>query len=51
MKKIVLIFAISLTFGQGLNKMDIIISNLEETLRNSSRSFQKVFVEDFTGLQ
>ncbi len=51
MKKIAFIFAISLTFGQGLDKIDIIISDLEETLRNSSRSFQKVFVEDFTGLQ
>ena len=51
MKKTVFIFAISLSFGQGLDKMDILISDLEEILRNSSRSFQKVFVEDFTGLQ
>ena len=51
MKKIILIFAISHTYGQGLDKMDILLSNLEETIRNSSRSFQKVFVEDFTGLQ
>tara|TARA_B100001173_G_scaffold266678_1_gene242311 strand:+ start:663 stop:818 length:156 start_codon:yes stop_codon:yes gene_type:complete len=51
MKKTVFTLAISLSFGQGLDKMDILISDLEETLRNSSRSFQKVFVEDFTGLQ
>ena len=51
MKKTVFIFVVSLSFGQGLDKMDILISDLEETLRSSSRSFQKVFVEDFTGLQ
>tara|TARA_B100001250_G_C19361436_1_gene597879 strand:+ start:459 stop:590 length:132 start_codon:yes stop_codon:yes gene_type:complete len=41
---------ISLSYGQKLDLVDIQLERLENLIQNSSRSSQRVFVEDFTGL-
>lgn len=51
MKKILLIMIISFSFGQRLDYIDIAITDLEEVMLDASRSSQRVFVDDFTGLQ
>ena len=50
MKKILFMLMISLSFGQKLDLVDIQLEHLENLIQNSSRSSQRVFVEDFTGL-
>lgn len=50
MKKIVLLILISFSFGQKLDPVDIAIEEMRTVLETASRSSQKVFVEDFTGL-
>ncbi len=51
MKQIILILLISLGHTQILDPIDIQMQNLEVIVQNASRNAQKVFVEDFTGLQ
>ncbi len=50
MKKILLIFILSICSSQSLDRIDMQIKELESIVENSSRSSQRVFVEDFTGL-
>ena len=50
MKNIITIFTISLCFSQKLDFIDQQILELETIVENASRSSQRVFVEDFTGL-
>ncbi len=50
MKKILFMIMISLSYGQKLDLVDIQLERLENLIQNSSRSSQRVFVEDFTGL-
>ena len=40
----------SLLLGQGLNQVDLKLAKLKIAVETASRSSQKVFVEDFTGL-
>jgi len=51
MKKFLIIFLLSLSFGQKLDDIDLAIQELENIVQAASRSSQRVFVEDFTGLQ
>ena len=41
----------SISFTQKLEPIDIAIQELENIVQAASRTSQKVFVEDFTGLQ
>jgi len=50
MKKILLLLAISLAFAQRVDPMDLAIDELRTIVETASRSSQRVFVEDFTGL-
>ena len=50
MKKIIATFIISLCFSQKIDFVDQQILELETIVENASRSSQRVFVEDFTGL-
>ena len=50
MKKIITILTISLCFSQKIDFVDQQILELETIVENASRSSQRVFVEDFTGL-
>jgi hypothetical protein len=50
MKKILLLLAISLPFAQRVDPIDLAINELRTIVETASRSSQKVFVEDFTGL-
>jgi hypothetical protein len=50
MKKILLLLAVSLPFAQRMDPMDLAIDELRTILETASRSSQKVFVDDFTGL-
>tara|TARA_B100001250_G_scaffold407718_1_gene428927 strand:- start:446 stop:601 length:156 start_codon:yes stop_codon:yes gene_type:complete len=50
MKKIALISLIAFPFSQELNSIDIAMKEMEIALEIASRSSQRVFVEDFTGL-
>tara|TARA_B100000886_G_C20123532_1_gene366887 strand:+ start:161 stop:319 length:159 start_codon:yes stop_codon:yes gene_type:complete len=51
MKKIlVTIFVLSTANTQKLYEIDVLKQNLEMVLELASRSEQKVFVDDFTGL-
>ena len=45
------IIASSISFTQKLEPIDIAIQELENLVHAASRNSQKVFVEDFTGLQ
>ena len=51
MNKILMIFIISFSFGQGLDNLDVVMLDLEEVILDASRSSQRVFIDDFTGLQ
>ena len=50
MKKIITVFIISFCFPQKMDFVDQQILELETIVENASRSSQRVFVEDFTGL-
>ena len=50
MKKIIIILTISLCFSQKIDFVDQQFLELETIVENASRSSQRVFVEDFTGL-
>ena len=50
MKKIILIFFISFALGQFIDKEDIAKMHIDMVLDLASRSEQRVFVDDFTGL-
>ena len=50
MKKIITILTISFCFSQKIDLVDQQILELETIVENASRSAQRVFVEDFTGL-
>tara|TARA_X000000368_G_scaffold343689_1_gene282343 strand:+ start:391 stop:546 length:156 start_codon:yes stop_codon:yes gene_type:complete len=50
MKKIWLLVFLSTAFSQFLDNSDKAIENLNSVLEIASRSQQKVFVDDFTGL-
>ena len=50
MKKILMIFFLSICSSQTLDLIDIHMKELETSVDNASRSSQRVFVEDFTGL-
>tara|TARA_Y100001970_G_scaffold231756_1_gene288181 strand:+ start:1319 stop:1474 length:156 start_codon:yes stop_codon:yes gene_type:complete len=51
MKKIIFINLISIGLSQELDLADKYLHDLEIVLQNASRNNQRVFVEDFTGLQ
>ena len=50
MKKMLLLLVISFPFAQRVDPIDLAIDELRTIVETASRSFQKVFVEDFTGL-
>jgi len=50
MKKILLLLAISLPIAQRMDPLDLAINELRTIVETASRSSQRVFVEDFTGL-
>ena len=50
MKKIIATFMISFCFSQKIDFVDQQILELETIVESASRSSQRVFVEDFTGL-
>jgi hypothetical protein len=50
MKKILLLLTLSIPFAQRLDPIDIAMQELRTAVETASRSSQKVFVEDFTGL-
>ena len=51
MRKFAFIFLFTFTFGQRLDDIDLAMQQLESIIQTASRSSQRVFVEDFTGLQ
>ena len=51
MRKSLFIILITLSFGQKLDEIDLALQELETIVQIASRSSQRVFVEDFTGLQ
>ena len=50
MKNIYLILLISLPFAQQLDPIDMAVEELRTRVEAASRSNQRVFVDDFTGL-
>tara|TARA_B100001250_G_scaffold409261_1_gene433254 strand:+ start:599 stop:754 length:156 start_codon:yes stop_codon:yes gene_type:complete len=50
MKKILILIIISLPFAQTMDPIDLAIDELRIIVETASRSSQKVFVDDFTGL-
>jgi len=50
MKLLLIIILFSFSYGQVLDQIDLNIQKLNSVLETASRSSQKVFVEDFTGL-
>ena len=50
MKKILFLTLTNFLFSQKLSTLDIGLINLESSLEIAQRSSQRVFVEDFTGL-
>ena len=50
MKKILLLLTLSIPFAQRLDPIAIAMQELRTAVETASRSSQKVFVEDFTGL-
>ena len=50
MNKLFIIISISISFAQGLVPVDISNNGLRTVVENASRASQRVFVEDFTGL-
>ena len=51
MRKSLFIILITLSYGQKLDEIDLALQELEKIVQMASRSSQRVFVEDFTGLQ
>ena len=51
MRKFAFILLLTFTFGQRLDDIDLAMQELESIVQTASRSSQRVFVEDFTGLQ
>ena len=51
MRKFAFILLFTFTFGQRLDDIDLAMQQLESMVQAASRSSQRVFVEDFTGLQ
>ena len=51
MRKFAFILLLTFTFGQRLDDIDLAMQQLESMVQTASRSSQRVFVEDFTGLQ
>ena len=51
MKQIILLSLLSIGISQELDLTDKYLQELEIILQNASRNNQRVFVEDFTGLQ
>ncbi|MBL7013368.1 MAG: hypothetical protein ISR83_03005 [Candidatus Marinimicrobia bacterium] len=56
MKKIILFMIAAISFMMAeqtilVNNQEVPIKNLREIVENAARSSQRVFVEDFTGLQ
>ena len=51
MRKSLFIILITLSFGQKLDEIDLALQELETIVQMASRTSQRVFVEDFTGLQ
>lgn len=50
MKRIALLSLIAFPLSQELNSIDLAMKEIEIALEIASRSSQRVFVEDFTGL-
>jgi hypothetical protein len=50
MKNLYLILLISLPFAQQLHPIDMAVEELRTRVEAASRSNQRVFVDDFTGL-
>jgi hypothetical protein len=50
MKKLSLLILFSLSFSQRLDQGDVIYDELRAVVETASRSNQRVFVDDFTGL-
>ena len=50
MKFCSIIILFSFSFGQSLDQLDLNLKKLNSVLETASRSSQKVFVDDFTGL-
>ena len=50
MKNILFLILINFLYSQKLSTLDIVLINLESSLETAQRSSQRVFVEDFTGL-
>tara|TARA_B100000945_G_scaffold215964_1_gene174082 strand:- start:30 stop:185 length:156 start_codon:yes stop_codon:yes gene_type:complete len=50
MKNLYLILLISLPFAQQLDPVDMAVEELRTIVEAASRSSQRVFVDDFTGL-
>jgi hypothetical protein len=50
MKLLSIIILSSFSYGQVLDQIDFNMQKLNSVLETASRSSQKVFVEDFTGL-
>ena len=51
MRKFAFILLFTFTFGQRLDDIDLAMQQLESMVQAASKSSQRVFVEDFTGLQ
>jgi len=51
MKKLMIMIIITFGYSQRLDPIDITIQEFEKIVYSASRNSQKVFVEDFTGLQ
>lgn len=50
MKNLFIILAISTSFAQRLDPIELAMDELRTTVETASRSNMRVFVEDFTGL-
>ena len=51
MRNLLFIIFTTLSFGQKLDEIDLALQELETIVQMAARSSQRVFVEDFTGLQ
>ncbi len=50
MKKILFLFILTMPLAQQLDPVEIAMEELREVVQTASRSNQRVFVDDFTGL-
>ena len=50
MKKIYFLLIITISFSQQLSPIEVAVDDLRNLVENASRSNQRVFVDDFTGL-